>query len=113
MAGMANKRARRLRSNATEAEKRLWSKLRDRQLAGHKFRRQVPIGPYVVDFFCPEQKLIIEIDGGQHAVEAALDEKRTDWLESEGYRVVRFWNNDVLGNTDGVLDAITRTLDSS
>ena len=110
---MANERARTLRGNATEAEKRIWSKLRDRRLAGHKFRRQVPIGPYIVDFFCPDGKLIVEVDGGQHALDAARDEKRTNWLESEGYRVVRFWNNVVLGNTDGVLDAIARTLDSS
>jgi very-short-patch-repair endonuclease len=113
MADMADQRARKLRRNATEAEKRLWSRLRDRQLAGRKFRRQVPIGPYVVDFFCPDGELIVELDGGQHAIETERDDKRTRWLESEGYRVIRFWNNDVLGNTDGVLDAISRTLDSS
>ena len=78
-----------------------------------KFRRQVPIGPYVVDFFCPDGELVVELDGGQHAADTERDDKRTRWLESEGYRVLRFWNNDVLGNTYGVLDAIARTLDSS
>ncbi len=102
--------ARRLRSNPTGAEKRLWSKIRNKQLAGHRFRRQAPIGPYVVDFFCPEQKLIIELDGGQHANQVEADTERTAWLESKGYRVIRFWNNEVFDNLDGVLHSITEVL---
>lgn len=100
---MASPLARRLRSTATDAEIRLWSRLRRKQLDGFRFRRQHPIGPYVVDFFCPEAKLIVEVDGGQHADES---DRRTRWLEERGYRVVRFWNNDVLANTEGVLLAI-------
>lgn len=97
---MTTTRARQLRSNPTDAEIRLWSKL----------RRQAPIGPYYVDFVCLEKKLILEIDGGQHAVRQDFDAKRTRWLESEGYRVIRFWNNEVLGNLDGVLESIRRAL---
>jgi very-short-patch-repair endonuclease len=108
---MASPRARALRNNPTDAEKRLWRHLRQRQLGGHRFRRQVPIGPYVADFVCLEQRLIIEVDGGQHAVEAARDEIRTAWLESQRFSVVRFWNNDVLGNTEGVLEVIKRELE--
>jgi very-short-patch-repair endonuclease len=90
--------ARQLRSTATDAEIRLWSRLRRKQLNGFRFRRQHPIGAYIVDFFCPEAKLIVEVDGGQHNVEEEKDEKRTSWLEERGYRVIRFWNNDVLSN---------------
>jgi len=88
--------ARGLRSNPTDAEQRLWNRLRQRQLAGARFRRQQPIGPYVVDFVCQELRLVIEVDGGQHVENAAADDERTHWLEREGYRVVRFWNHDVL-----------------
>jgi ATP-dependent helicase HrpA/adenine-specific DNA-methyltransferase len=102
--------AKALRRQLTDAERALWSRLRNRQLDDHKFRRQVPIGPYVVDFVCFEQKLIIEIDGGQHAENIEQDLSRTEWLEQEGYRVIRFWNNEVLGNTDGVLQAIEKAL---
>jgi very-short-patch-repair endonuclease len=101
---MSIERARRWRKNLTDAERRLWSKLRRRQLDGFRFRRQVPLGPYFVDFLCIEERLIIEVDGGQHAVEQAADAKRTAWLEGEGFRVVRFWNNDVLANADGVIE---------
>jgi len=94
----------------TDAERKLWNTLRNRQFGEYKFRRQVPIGPYVVDFVCFEEKLIIEVDGGQHAEEFERDAARTEWLEAEGYRVVRFWNNDVLGNTDGVIRAIEAAL---
>ena len=107
---MPSLRARRLRKNLTDAEKRLWARLRFKQLDGFRFRRQQPIGPFVVDFFCPQVKLIIEIDGGQHAADLERDERRTRWLEARGYRVIRFWNNDVLGNTDGVLVAIQQAL---
>ncbi len=90
----------------TVAERRLWAKLRDRQVDGHKFRRQHPLGPYVLDFFCEGSKLVIEIDGGQHAEMAARDAVRTAWLAKHGCRVIRSWNNDVLLNIDGVLEAI-------
>ena len=101
--------ARKLRTSGTDAEIRLWSRLRRRQLDGFRFRRQQPMGRYVVDFFCPEAKLIIEVDGGQHG-ESATDEHRTRWLEAHGYRVIRFWNNDVLANTEGVLLTILEAL---
>ena len=97
--------ARRLRKNPTDAETRLWSRLRRKQLDGHRFRRQVSLGPYVADFVCFEARLIVEVDGGQHA-ERAADTARTAWLEAQGYRVLRFWNNDVLGNIDGVVETI-------
>jgi very-short-patch-repair endonuclease len=84
--------------------------MRDRRLVGAKFARQVPIGAYVVDFCCRELKVIVELDGGQHAVEARSDTERTAFLEAVGYRVLRFWNNEALGNTDGVLQRIAETL---
>ncbi|MGE5504423.1 MAG: endonuclease domain-containing protein [Actinomycetota bacterium] len=101
--------ARTLRRNATEAERRLWSRLRDRQLDGHKFRRQQPIGPYFADFCCWEARLVVEVDGGQHA-DSRHDEVRTAWLAERGWQVLRFWNNEVLGNTDGVLQTILDVL---
>jgi very-short-patch-repair endonuclease len=104
---MASPLARRLRLTPTDAEIRLWSRLRRKQLGGFRFRRQQPLGPYVVDLFCPQAKLIIEVDGGQHAEES---DTRTKWLEARGYRVIRFWNNDVLGNTEGVLLTILDAL---
>ncbi len=104
---MASPLARRLRLTPTDAEIRLWSRLRRKQLDGFRFRRQHPLGPYVVDFFCPEAKLIIEVDGGQHADESDM---RTRWLEARDYRVIRFWNNDVLANTEGVLLTILNAL---
>jgi very-short-patch-repair endonuclease len=107
---MASPRARELRKGSTDAERRLWSHLRLKQLDSFRFRRQQPIGVYIVDFFCPEASLIIEIDGGQHDANAARDAVRTRWLEAEGYRVIRFWNNDVLANTEGVLLAIREAL---
>jgi very-short-patch-repair endonuclease len=104
--------ARKLRASPSDAEIRLWSRLRRRQLDGFRFRRQQPIGPYVVDFFCPEARLIVEADGGQH-VDSKTDELRTRWLEARGYRVIRFWNNDVLANTEGVLLRILEALRAS
>lgn len=86
---------------------RLWARLRRQQIDGFRFRRQQPIGRYVVDFFCPEAKLIVEVDGGQHAGES---DARTRWLAGRGYRVIRFWNNDVLRNTDGVVEKIRAVL---
>ncbi len=103
---MANQKARRLRADQTEVEKRLWLRLRDRGMLGLKFRRQVPLGPYVADFVCAERALIVELDGGQHGSSEARDDRRTAWLESRGWRVVRFWNNEVGENIDGVLHAI-------
>ncbi|MCW5722277.1 MAG: endonuclease domain-containing protein [Devosia sp.] len=102
-------RARALRSNSTDAENRLWQKLRARQMDGHKFVRQMAIGPYFADFACRERALIIELDGGQHA-NLAHDEIRTAYLNDQGYSVLRFWNNEVLDNIDGVQVAIVSTL---
>jgi very-short-patch-repair endonuclease len=101
-----------LRNNPTEAEKRLWSKLRLKQIDGHRFRRQVPIGRYIVDFVCFDQRLIIEVDGGQHDSRAIEDDAPTAWLEREGFRGLRFWNNEVLGNIEGVYDIIVAHLAS-
>ena len=100
---MASVRARALRNNPTDAESKLWAQLRQRNLDGFRFRRQQPIGPYIVDFFCPDARLVVEIDGGQHAARENEDAERTEWLGSRGYRVVRYWNNEVLSNTEGVL----------
>jgi very-short-patch-repair endonuclease len=105
-------RARRLRRNSTNAETKLWSRLRSRGVNGYKFVRQEPIGPYVVDFVCREQRLVIEVDGGQHATDKR-DVERDVWLKQHRYRVVRFWNNDVLGNIDGVLETIAAALDET
>ena len=93
----------------TDAERRLWSLLRDRRLNGHKFRRQHPLGPYVLDFACLEHMLAVEVDGGQHA-ENEHDRERTAWLEAQGWRVVRFWNNDVLSNAEGVVARLIEAL---
>jgi very-short-patch-repair endonuclease len=91
--------ARRLRRDMTNAERRLWRFLRAHRLEGWSVRRQVPLGPFVADFVCEEAGVIIEIDGGQHAERTSVDEERTRWLEANGYRVVRFWNNEVLGTS--------------
>ena len=107
---MASTRARQLRSNPTEAEKRLWSKLRLKQVGGHRFRRQVPVGPYIVDFICLSRRLIIEVDGGQHGENVAQDRARTAWLERQNFHVLRFWNNEVLGNIEGVYEIIVAHL---
>jgi very-short-patch-repair endonuclease len=90
----------------TEAEVRLWARLRHGLIKGHHFRRQVPIGPYVVDFACLRTRLLIEVDGGQHVEESELDGERTAWLKTQGFRVLRFWNNDVLQRTEVVLESI-------
>ena len=105
-------RVRQLRRNATDAEMKLWFVVCDRRLAGYKFVRQISIGPYVADFLCRDRKLIVEVDGGQHA-ESASDQIRDAYLTSEGYSVLRFWNSDVLGNIDGVLQTILASLNSS
>ncbi len=104
--------ARQLCLRATDAEKALWTKLRRKQLEGVKFRRQQPLGPYIVDLVSLERKLIIEIDGGQHNQQEIKrsDEERTNWLKQKGYRILRFWNNEVLENIDGVLERIREAL---
>jgi very-short-patch-repair endonuclease len=96
------RRARTLRAEDTQAEARLWNALRDRQLGGWKWRRQSPQGPFIVDFHCPEARLVVEVDGGQHSEAAAYDARRTAWLEAQGLRVLRFWNTEVLTHRDGV-----------
>ena len=102
--------ARSLRIQQTDAERLLWRHLRSRQLIGFKFRRQQIIGPYIVDLVCFETRLIVELDGGQHTEQQTEDTVRTIFLESQGFRVVRFWNNEVLGNIEGVLESIRLTL---
>jgi very-short-patch-repair endonuclease len=87
----------------------MWSALRDRRLLRYKFRRQHPIGRYIVDFACTEHTLVIEVDGGQHADNSA-DERRTAWIQSHGWKLLRFWNNDVLANTNGVIETILQVL---
>ena len=100
------KRAKELRRNLTEAEKLLWSKIRRDQIDGLPFRKQVPIGDYIADFACLPIKLVLEVDGGQHDARKAHDDARTAVLEAQGYRVLRFWNNEVFGNIEGVLQVI-------
>jgi len=102
--------ARILRQRSTDAERLLWQKLRGRQLEGYKFRRQQPIGPYIVDFVNFEKGIIIELDGGQHATNRHSDKERESWLAGEGFQIIRFWNNDVFENLEGVLEAIRRVL---
>jgi very-short-patch-repair endonuclease len=104
--------AKSLRKRSTDAEQLLWSRLRMDRFEGMKFRRQHPVGQYIVDFVCLEERLIIELDGGQHALadEVLKDRQRDAWLEKEGYTVVRFWDNEVLMNTGGVLDALRERL---
>ncbi len=106
-------RSRELRNNATDAERRLWAKLSARQVAGVRFNRQFPVGPFICDFVSRGAKLIVEVDGGQHADRIAADERRTAYLQSKGYRVIRFWNNDVLENIDGIIQMIERALSDS
>lgn len=101
--------ARKLRVNQTNAETVLWNRIRNRQIDGHKFVRQQPIGGYVCDFVCRERLLIVEVDGGQHS-ESGADVIRDSRLADDGYRVLRFWNNDVLGNLEGVLATIQTEL---
>jgi len=104
--------ARRLRKNQTDAERRLWNRLRNRTLAGHKFRRQYVIGPYTCDFVCIGKLLVIEIDGGQHALQVERDEDRTAYLRSQGFTVMRFWNHEVLVETEAVLEKILAAVES-
>ena len=108
MAGAANARV--LRQRSTDAETALWLALRDRRLAEHKFRRQHPIGSYIVDFVCISAKLVVEVDGGQHATQAKADGARTAYLNEKGFEVIRFWNNEVFENLEGVLETILQRL---
>ena len=100
--------AKRLRKEQTDAERKLWSKLRNRRLSGYKFKRQVPKGPYVVDFYCADARLVVELDGGQHTEESAVrhDAERTRYLQQSGFRVLRFWNIEIFENLDGVVQTI-------
>lgn len=110
---MAKKRltstARKLRRDMTESEKRLWARLRGSQLENHKFVRQFPIGTAITDFACRSAKLVVELDGGQHS-ESLSDNARTKMIAAHGYTVIRFWNNDITENIDGVLEEIRNTL---
>lgn len=103
---------RQLRQNMTSAERTLWQHLRGKRLGGYKFRRQQPFGGYILDFVCLEAKLVIKIDGGQHAEQVAYDEARTRDLEAAGFTVLRFWNNEVLQQTEVVLTAIWQKLEA-
>jgi very-short-patch-repair endonuclease len=104
--------SRSLRKNPTDAEKKLWAHLRRKQIGGRRFRRQHPLGRYIVDFVCLEAKLIVEINGGQHAESVHDDAQRTQWLQRQRFRVARFWNIEVLGETESVLTEIARLLAS-
>jgi very-short-patch-repair endonuclease len=109
----ALQRARQLRRNKTEAKRRLWLALRNKRLNGYKFVRQLPVGPYFTDFVCREQKLVVEVDGATHGTDAEVrhDEKRTAFLQAQGYRVFRVWNDDVYRYLPDVLDAILLALE--
>ncbi|MGC1676361.1 MAG: DUF559 domain-containing protein [Candidatus Binataceae bacterium] len=107
---MTRDRARTLRRTQTDAEQALWNKLRGRRCAGLKFRRQVPIGPYIADFCCRERRLIVELDGGQHLERIEQDSARTRYLEAQGFRVIRFWNPDLLRDMAAALETIKESL---
>jgi very-short-patch-repair endonuclease len=104
--------ARALRTDMTDAERMLWQALRGKQLHDARFRRQHPVGKYIADFACPDEKLIVELDGGQHQEQVAYDEARTVFLRAQGWEVLRFWNNEVLENLEGVLAKIVEHLES-
>ena len=105
-------RSRDLRNNATEAERKLWPHISARKLRGVRFNRQFPIGQFICDFVSREKRLVIELDGGQHATNAEYDSRRTRFLNAQGYIVLRFWNNEVIDNLDGVLTMIGKALDN-
>lgn len=111
MGGMDKIRARELRKNLTEAEQALWRHLRLRQLGGHKFRRQQPIGKFIVDFVCLERRLIVEVDGGHHSKQVAYDLERDTWLKKQGFSILRFWDNQVLKEIESVKEVIMKELD--
>ena len=103
-------KARQLRRNPTDVERLLWQRLRFWQVDGYKFRRQQPLGDYIVDFVCLQKRLIIELDGGQHAREVNYDAERDAWLRNQSFFILRFWNHDVLDNLDGVMEMIGKYL---
>jgi very-short-patch-repair endonuclease len=103
-------RARRMRKEMTDAERAVWMKVRGKQLLGYGFRRQHPIGNFIVDFVCIERGIIVELDGGQHSEQSEYDAQRTAWLEGQGYRVLRFWNHEALTELDAVVDVIAKAL---
>ncbi|MBL8629112.1 MAG: endonuclease domain-containing protein [Rhodospirillaceae bacterium] len=109
---MANERARAFRKDMTPAERLLWARLRELKTRGLHFRKQAPIGRFIVDFCCYAAKLVVEVDGSQHAnaADRIHDQRRTEWLVTQGYRVLRFWNNEVLGNLEGVVATIAAEL---
>jgi len=106
---MANQNARQLRRDCTDAERRLWGMLRGRRLAGYRFRRQHPVGRFILDFACTKYRVAVEADGGQHA-ESTLDDLRAKILQQKGWRILRFWNNEILADTEGVIETILRVL---
>ena len=112
---ISTERARNLRKNANDAEKRMWSLLHGRQIDGHKFRRQHAIGNYIGDFVCLRSRLVVELDGDTHGNDERerLDAARTEILERAGFRVIRFWNSDVYDNSDGVVETILSALNAS
>jgi very-short-patch-repair endonuclease len=107
---MDRSKAQELRKNPTEAERKLWQHLRLRQLGGYKFRRQHSLGKYIVDFVCLEKRIVIEVDGGQHNAQVIYDQQRTAWIEQHGFRVLRFWDNEVMQNIEAVKEAIWQAL---
>ena len=107
---MDKTKVRELRKNPTEAERFLWKHIRLRQLGGYKFRRQQPLGPYIVDFVCLEKRLVIEVDGGQHSERVKYDAQRSTWLEAQGFRILRFWNSEVLRDVEAVRKVIWEAL---
>ena len=106
------KRAQALRNNATDCERLIWLELRKRRFAGRKFSRQIPVGPFICDFVCRREMLVIELDGGQHSANVERDMARTRFIEAAGYRVLRFWNHEVTENLEGVLETIGVALDA-
>jgi very-short-patch-repair endonuclease len=108
---MSRARARQLRKSPTNAERMLWKHLRLRQIGGHKFRRQQPLGNYIVDFVCLEKRIVVEVDGGQHNTQVAYDEQRTAWIEEQGFRVLRFWDHEVMQNIEAVKEAIWQAME--
>ena len=110
--GSLRDRARELRRTPTDAENFLWRHLRYKQLGGYRFRRQHPLGRFIVDFFCFEKGLVIELDGGHHAKQGIYDQERTDWIEARECKVLRFWNNQIMNEIDAVLEVILNELEA-
>ena len=108
---LLKQRSRDLRKNLTDAEQKLWQKLRNKQIDDHKFRRQFVLGNYIVDFICIDKRLIVEVDGGQHMDNVDYDLQRDEWLKKQNFKVLRFWNNQVLSEIDSVLEVIVKNLE--